>query len=71
MLTLCSVSASTFTTTIHLSILVPIHRSHAVWPGAGSEIQVRAKSAISVVDQDGNSIDVCIDRGLCQEYGRH
>lgn len=48
---------------VHLSVLIPVHCGYANRRGAGGEIQVRTKSAIAIVDENGNSVGVGINRG--------
>ena len=68
MLTLCSVSASNvYHDKVHLSVLVPVHSSYAIRRGAGGEFKMRAKSAIAIVDKNGNSVGRKIDRSQIRD----
>ncbi len=61
---MCAVSAPVLDDhQVHLSVLVPVHRGYGQRRRTGSEIQVRAESAIAVVDQNGDGVGVAVYRG--------
>src|ERR1051326_4007489 len=48
---------------VHLAILVPVHGSQINGRGTSGEVNVRAESAIAIVNQNGDSIGAVIDCG--------
>jgi hypothetical protein len=48
---------------VYLSIFIPVHRGQTIGPGSGGKLKLRTESAVTIIDQDGNSIGAGIDCG--------